>query len=295
MSKIANSITELIGGTPLLRLTRVTDNAQAAVVAKLESFNPGGSIKDRIGFSMLKDAEEKGLINKDTVIIEPTSGNTGVALAFIAAARGYRLILTMPDTMSVERRSLLKAYGAELVLTPGAEGMKGAVLKAEALAAVTPNSFIPQQFNNPANPAIHRATTAEEIWQDSAGKVDIVVGTGGTITGGAEILKKHKPEIKIVAVEPYDSPVLSGGQPGPLARERSKRLSTLICPGHGTVSVHPPLSAGSGTKSGSCCKTNTLPPGRRSRKLTITRNPYLLPPRCNSSRHQGYHNSVCHS
>jgi len=214
---IARDSTELIGNTPLVRLNRITEGAKAEVVAKLESFNPISSVKDRIGVAMIVDAEEKGLIKKGTVIVEPTSGNTGISLAFVCAARGYKLILTMPDTMSVERRQLLSIFGAELVLTPGAEGMPGAIRKAEQLVAENSDYFMPQQFKNPANPEIHRLTTAEEIWRDTNGKVDILVsgvGTGGTITGVAEVIKKRKPDFKAIAVEPTDSPVLSGGKAG---------------------------------------------------------------------------------
>ncbi|MDP4176844.1 MAG: cysteine synthase A [Bacillota bacterium] len=220
MAKIAEKLTDLIGNTPLLSLRdyNTEKGVNSKLIAKLEYFNPGGSVKDRIGNAMIKDAEEKGLINKDTVIIEPTSGNTGIALAFVAASKGYKLILTMPDTMSIERRNLLKAYGAELVLTPGKDGMKGAIRKAEEISAQIKNSFIPQQFENTSNPEIHRKTTAEEIWRDTDGKVDIFVagvGTGGTITGVGEALKKKNPDIKVIAVEPFDSPVLSGGASGP--------------------------------------------------------------------------------
>jgi cysteine synthase A len=218
MAKIANFISELIGHTPLLRLNRITQGCRGDVIAKLESFNPCGSIKDRIGFSMIETAEKAGLIQKDTIILEPTSGNTGIALAYICAAKGYPLVLTMPDTMSVERIHLLKIFGAEVILTPGNEGMTGAVKMAEEMASKDSRYFIPQQFKNPANPDIHRKTTALEIWEDTDGQVDVLVagvGTGGTISGISEVIKKRKPEFKAIAVEPENSPVLSGGRPGP--------------------------------------------------------------------------------
>ncbi|RJP19582.1 MAG: cysteine synthase A [Candidatus Abyssobacteria bacterium SURF_5] len=218
MGRIFDDITETVGNTPLVRINRLSRGIDATIAAKLESFNPLSSVKDRIGVAMIDAAESQGLIDKDTVIVEPTSGNTGIALAFVAAARGYRLILTMPETMSVERRTLLKLLGAELVLTPGPAGMRGAVAEAERIVAKNKKSFMPQQFNNPANPEIHRKTTAEEIWSDTDGKIDIFVagvGTGGTITGVGEILKKRKASIRRIAVEPAESPVLSGGKPGP--------------------------------------------------------------------------------
>jgi cysteine synthase A len=216
--KIYNDITETTGATPLVALRRIGAECPAQIVGKLESFNPCGSVKDRISVNMIRRAEEKGLIGPQTTLIEPTSGNTGIGLAMTAAARGYRLILTMPDTMSVERRKLLTLFGAEIVLTPGAEGMTGAIARAVALAAATPNSFMPQQFENPANPEAHRQTTAEEIWRDTDGRIDILVcgvGTGGTLTGVAEVIRQRKPELRVVAVEPAESPVLSGGKPGP--------------------------------------------------------------------------------
>ena len=216
--RIADDVTQLIGNTPLVRLRRLTDGAKADVVAKLEFYNPAHSVKDRIGVSMIEAAEKAGKIKPDTIILEPTSGNTGIALAFVCAAKGYKLVLTMPETMSKERRVLLKAYGAQLILTPGSEGMPGAIKRAEELAATDPRYFIPQQFKNPANPDVHRKTTAEEIWRDTDGKADILVsgiGTGGTITGVGEVIKARKPSFACIAVEPDASPVLSGGPKGP--------------------------------------------------------------------------------
>jgi len=216
---IANDITELIGGTPLVKLKGISERSGATIVGKLESFNPGGSVKDRIGLSMFNAAEAEGLIAPgETTIVEPTSGNTGIALAMVAAARGYKVVLTMPETMSVERRNLLRAYGAELVLTPGAQGMKGAIARAAELGGEIEGAFVPQQFENPANPEVHRCTTAEEVWSDTDGQVDIFVagvGTGGTVTGVGQVLKERKPSVYVVAAEPADSPVLSGGDPGP--------------------------------------------------------------------------------
>ncbi len=216
--KIAEDVTQLIGGTPLVKLRKVTEGAGATVAAKLEFYNPAHSVKDRIGLAMIEAAEEAGKIGPDTIIVEPTSGNTGIALAMVCAARGYRCVLTMPETMSNERRMLLRAYGAELILTPGAQGMGGAIAKAEELAASDKRYFMPQQFENPANPAVHRRTTAEEIWTDTDGQVDIViagVGTGGTVSGIGAVLKERKPSVQIIAVEPAASPVLSGGEKGP--------------------------------------------------------------------------------
>ena len=235
--KIAQDVTQLVGGTPLVRLNRVTEGAVADVVAKLEFYNPANSVKDRIGVAMIDAAEQAGLIKPDTIIVEPTSGNTGIALAMVCAARGYRCVLTMPETMSTERRMLLRAFGAELVLTPGAEGMAGAIAKAEELAKNDQRYFVPQQFENPANPAIHRKTTAEEVWRDTDGKIDFFVagvGTGGTITGVAQVIKERKPSVQFVAVEPAASPVLSGGQEGAPPDSGHRRRVRPPGAGHGS-------------------------------------------------------------
>ena len=231
MGILYNNIVETVGRTPLVRLNRVTAGLEATIALKCEFFNPLGSVKDRIGMAMIEAAEAEGLINADTVIVEPTSGNTGIALAFVAAAKGYRLILTMPETMSLERRTLLAMLGAKLVLTPGPEGMKGAIARAEEIVKNTPNAWMPQQFNNPANPAIHRSTTAEEIWTDTDGKVDILVsavGTGGTITGVAEVIKLRKPEFRAVAVEPKDSPVIGQTLRGEPVRPGPHKIQTSV-------------------------------------------------------------------
>lgn len=235
--KIANSITDLIGNTPLVKLNKVSEGLEATIVAKLEYFNPGGSVKDRIGLAMIESAEKQGLLDKDTVIIEPTSGNTGIALAYVAAVKGYKIILTMPESMSLERRKLLVAFGAKLELTPAAKGMKGAIERANELAATYPKSFIPQQFQNGANPAVHRKTTALEIWNDTDGQADILVagvGTGGTLTGITEVLKEKKPGFKTYAVEPADSPVISGGQAGP---HKIQGIGAGFIPGNLNTSV----------------------------------------------------------
>jgi cysteine synthase len=244
MGRIYNDIVETVGRTPLVKLNRVTEGLHATVLLKCEFFNPLGSVKDRIGMSMIDEAEKRGLIKKDTVLIEPTSGNTGIALAFVAAAKGYKLILTMPETMSLERRTLLAMLGAKLVLTPGTEGMRGAIARAEQLAKETPNSWIPQQFENPSNPDIHRRTTAEEIWDDTAGKVDILVaavGTGGTITGCYEVIKPRRPSFQAIAVEPKDSPVISqtlSGQPLKPGPHKIQGTGAGFVPNHGMHSGH---------------------------------------------------------